>query len=321
MISVIIPYYNPDSNPLLEHLLGRAVKSALAQNVDIEVIVVDDGSPNPPRSIIGELGDSHARLLEAPHGRLGAARNHGIEASRGDVLAFLDADDYYFEGTLKPCLECMLSHEADLLGFGFRICSSEECDAPQPATARCTEPVTGNRYMIGNTPYGSSCMYLISRNLICDNSLRFAEGTYMEDEDFTPRLLFFSRRFVQCNVVTYAYCRRKDSITTSPMYDERAANTLNVLSRLQKFMSDHEEDDCRGLERKIRFLAVDHLRNTMRRPDWRKALPLQTEALHNLGLWPLQDAPYGLGYRIFVALSGTAAGRKILHMNEKRYRE
>lgn len=321
MISVIIPYYNPGCDSLIERLLERAVESVLSQDTDVEVIVVDDGSPVPPRNLFFKLGDSRTRLIEATHGRLGAARNRGIEAAKGDVLAFLDADDYYFEGTLRLCLDCMERNGADLLGFGFKICGEEGCDAPDNGSFGCTAPVTGKQYMAGSTPFGSSCMYLARRSLIYDNELRFAENTYMEDEDFTPRMLFFSRRFVCCDIVAYAYCRREGSITTTHLYDEHAVNTLNVTARLQLFMEAHKAEDCRGIQRKIRYLAMDHIRHTLRRPDWRKALPVQAEALRKMELWPLQKAGYGLKYSLFVMLSNTAAGRQILHINEKKYSE
>lgn len=324
MISVIIPYYNPESDTTPEHLLERAVRSVLSQFCSqdaIQVIVVDDGSPNPPQKTIYGIGDNRVQLIEAKHGCLGAARNCGIEAAQGDVLAFLDADDYYFPGTLQKCLDVMRKSRADLFGFRFKICAEDGSEPTEQQTIHLSEPVTGNEYMVRHTPFGSSCMYLISRSLLIGNNLRFAENTYMEDEDFTPRLLFHSKRFVASDALVYAYCRRSGSITTAPLYDERAINTLNVIKRLVEFRQSVAAEHPQGIDRKIHFLAIDHIRRTLRRPDWRESLPVQTAALQAEGLWPLfRTSAYGIRYRLFTTLSRWRAGLAVLHINEKRYR-
>lgn len=338
MISIIIPYYNPSGEEQLEKMLRRAISSAVSQarpnSDDIEVIVVDDGSPRPPREAVSAFNSYPVRLIEAEHGRLGAARNRGIEAAGGEIIAFLDADDYYFNDTLMPCAEAMRAADADLLQFRFAMLyesagsdishSSEQCAEATPTGGhkppQLSEPVPGREYMVHHTPFGSSCMYLIRRSLIEDNNLRFAENTYMEDEDFTPRLLFFSRRFVTSDATVYAYCRHEGSITTAPMYDERAENTLNVIRRLIAFRDSQNVGQRDGLDRKIRFLAMDHIRRTLRRPDWKRSLNTQTEALREMDLWPLANAAYGIRYRLFTALAGSRFGIRLLHLNEKRYR-
>lgn len=337
MISVIIPYYNPSGDSLLEKLLTRSIYSAVFQSAsstyDIEVIVVDDGSSVPPRNAVSSFDGSQVHLIEAQHGRLGAARNRGIDAARGEIIAFLDADDYYFKDSLMPCVRALQETGADLLGFRFAMLHETDesihdleasdtgirTECTTDITPKFRTPVSGRKYMAEHTPFGSSCMYLIRRSLLTDNNLRFAENTYMEDEDFTPRLLFFSRQFIESDAKVYAYCRREGSITTAPIYDERAANTLGVLRRLIAFREEHANELCDGLDRKIRFLAMDHIRRTLRRPDWKCALPMQTEALRELGLWPLIPASYGWKYRLFTFLIKGSAGIRILRLNERRY--
>ncbi|EMA58880.1 glycosyltransferase family 2 protein [Halorubrum lipolyticum] len=87
-VSVIIPTYNRAET------LARAVDSALAQTVDdIEVLVVDDGSTDGTRALIEE-GDPRVRYLAHDTNRgVSAARNTGVEAARGEYVAFLDSDD------------------------------------------------------------------------------------------------------------------------------------------------------------------------------------------------------------------------------------
>ena len=209
MISVIIPYYNPDNDSSLQQLLGRAISSVAPATGDKEafqILVVDDGSPVPPRDVVSDFRDMRISLVEIAHGGLGAARNSGIAKADGDIIAFIDADDYYFPDILGQCVTEMRRTDADLFSFNLKICTGGTIRQPQGNRIRISAPVSGNDYMSRHTPFGSCCRFLISKELLTHNNLKFAENTYMEDEDFTPRLLFFSRRYVQMPRHTHIAC-------------------------------------------------------------------------------------------------------------------
>jgi glycosyltransferase involved in cell wall biosynthesis len=88
-VSVIIPTYNT------ARFLVQAIDSVLAQSLrDFEIIVVDDGSTDDTRSILRRYGDAIRTVHQANLG-VSAARNAGIAASRGRLVAFLDADDVW----------------------------------------------------------------------------------------------------------------------------------------------------------------------------------------------------------------------------------
>jgi glycosyltransferase involved in cell wall biosynthesis len=87
-VSVIIPLFN--KAPYVE----RALASVIAQSfTDFEVIVVDDGSTDAGAQIVAAHNDPRVRLLKQDNAGPGAARNRGIDEARGELLAFLDADD------------------------------------------------------------------------------------------------------------------------------------------------------------------------------------------------------------------------------------
>lgn len=94
-ISVIIPCFNAAST------LVAAVESAIAQDVDSEIILIDDGSTDNTADVIRQLlsrfGGRIAAVTQTNQGQ-GAARNRGIQLARGKYLAFLDADDQYRPG-------------------------------------------------------------------------------------------------------------------------------------------------------------------------------------------------------------------------------
>ena len=117
-ISVIIPTYNH------ARFLRDAVDSALAQTyAPLEVIVVDDGSTDATPRILAAYGD-RIRAIRRENGGVGAARNTGIAAARGELLAFLDSDDIW-----RPAkLEMQVARfEADP-GLGLVHCRAETFD-------------------------------------------------------------------------------------------------------------------------------------------------------------------------------------------------
>jgi glycosyltransferase involved in cell wall biosynthesis len=94
VVSVIIPTYNSAA------FLREAIQSVLSQTyVDFEVVVVDDGSTDNTESEVHSFGDRVCYVKQQNQGA-GAARNHGINRSRGKYVAFLDADDLWLPGKL-----------------------------------------------------------------------------------------------------------------------------------------------------------------------------------------------------------------------------
>ena len=114
MVSVIIPTFNRSN------LVSEALASVLAQEVvDLEVIVVDDGSVDDTASVLASF-ESAIRPLFQVHAGVSAARNNGIRAARGEWLAFLDSDDLWLPQKLSMQLE-FFNKRPD-----FKICQTEE---------------------------------------------------------------------------------------------------------------------------------------------------------------------------------------------------
>ena len=103
-VTVIIPLYNK------ERTVARAIGSVQAQEfTDFEVIVVDDGSSDQGPQFVQDLGDPRFRLVHQPNAGPGSARNHGGRLARGDLLAFLDADDEWRAEYLATMVATLVS--------------------------------------------------------------------------------------------------------------------------------------------------------------------------------------------------------------------
>lgn len=90
MISVVIPLYNKEGQ--IAHTL-QSVFTQTFQN--FEIVVVDDGSTDNSVEEVEKFDDSRIRLIHQTNAGVSAARNRGIEEARGELIAFLDADDVW----------------------------------------------------------------------------------------------------------------------------------------------------------------------------------------------------------------------------------
>ena len=99
LVSILINNYN------YARFLGAAIDSALEQTYPkVEVIVVDDGSTDGSREIIASYGNRIIAVLKENGGQ-GSAFNAGVAASRGDILCFLDADDFFYADKVSHVVE------------------------------------------------------------------------------------------------------------------------------------------------------------------------------------------------------------------------
>ena len=119
-ISVVIPVYNG------ELFIARAITSVLNQSVKpYELIVVNDGSKDHTGEILATYGDT-VKVVSIANGGVANARNVGIKACTGDYIAFLDADDIWYEHKLKLQLEVFERYPQ----VGFCCCDYAYFDEP-----------------------------------------------------------------------------------------------------------------------------------------------------------------------------------------------
>ena len=112
LVSIIINNYN------YERFLAEAIDSALNQTYqNLEVIVVDDGSTDNSRQIIKGYGDRIISILQA-NGKQAAAFNSGFARSKGDIIIFLDSDDYLFP---QAVAEIIAIWQSDLAKVHYRL--------------------------------------------------------------------------------------------------------------------------------------------------------------------------------------------------------
>ncbi|HQN10406.1 MAG TPA: glycosyltransferase family A protein [Thermoanaerobaculia bacterium] len=173
-VSVVIPLFNKARH------IGRAVRSVLAQTyTDFELVVIDDASTDDSGEIVQRMIEPRLRLVSQENRGECGARNRGIEESRHDLIAFLDADDEWFPGFLEIVLGLRARHpEAGMYSAAY--CFGHVDSLERPAFVGCPEGREGGlipdyfESSLGPQPVTSSSV-LIPRKVL-DEVGRFPKG-------------------------------------------------------------------------------------------------------------------------------------------------
>jgi glycosyltransferase involved in cell wall biosynthesis len=211
----VIPVYK------VEAYLDQCVQSVLDQTFrDLEVVLVDDGSPDNCGAMCDRWAerDSRVRAVHQKNGGLSAARNTGIRNATGEYVLFLDSDDWWEKDSVLSAIAAQLERTAvDVLSFNYRksyngsvepAYFSEE--APSSDKVEGLAEIVQQGYWITG-----ACNKAIRRSLLTENGLYFREGITSEDIDWTLRLGLKAQTFAFANVCVFVYRQRSASISHS----------------------------------------------------------------------------------------------------------
>lgn len=252
-VSIVIPAYNA------ERFIGAAIESALAQTYrNCELIVVDDGSTDATAAVVRKFG-RRVTYLYQPNSRQAAARNRGIAASRGDLLAFLDSDDEW----MPTKLEMQVSRFRDDPTLGLVYCLVVRVDS----TGRISHFQSSGReglvlaeILLGNLEFGGGSTMMVPRSVLDDIGGFDTTLSPCEDTDLFWRIAArYPVGCVQEHMVRYrmhsANSHRRVDLTTPAwitLYEKALSNP--TVRRLGPWYRR------RCLGRLYKMLAGDHLR-------------------------------------------------------------
>ena len=210
-ISVIVPIYQ------VEPYLRRCVDSILRQTFqDLEILLVDDGSPDGCGAICDAYAreDSRVRVLHKENGGLSSARNAGIDAARGEWLAFADSDDWLDPDMLEILHTAALKYGAQIAECSFRRVYSDCTREETLCTGACS---TGTREDAVEGMYDWNRFKTVAWDKLYRRSviggIRYPAGRLHEDEFTTYRYCWNAETLVYVDASKYNYdCSRSDSI-------------------------------------------------------------------------------------------------------------
>lgn len=226
-LSIIIPCYG------VEKYIDRCMKTIVNQTLkDIEIILVDDGSPDNVPHMCDEWAkkDSRIKVIHKENGGLGFARNSGLDIATGEYVAFVDSDDYVDMSMYETLWNEAKSSDADVVFCGFKTEHRNGVWKDSNEVAERTEwngeDVKGFMFdMIACTPYvKEERKYQMSvwhgiyrRSLIEDNRIRFHSEREVVSEDipFQVDFLLKANKVVYLPQTFYFYCLNGTSLTAT----------------------------------------------------------------------------------------------------------
>lgn len=206
LISAIVPVYNG------QDYLEKCIQSILDQTYkNVEIIIVNDGSTDRTGEICERLQAEHGciRVITLGDDGVSAARNAGMDAAKGEILTFVDADDRLHREMFRRLYDCMERTGSDVVGCRF-FSWSGEADWQQAAAAQGTteqvEVYEADRYLREAVLQGNSrCWSKLYRCRVV-NQVRFIEGLSIgEDMLFLLKMLPFVEKIAESDFQGYGY--------------------------------------------------------------------------------------------------------------------
>lgn len=212
VVSIIIPCYK------VEKYVEQCIRSIISQTYDnIEIIPVDDGSPDNTPYILDKLSqeDNRINVIHKQNAGVSAARNSGLNVATGDYVVFVDGDDFLAKDYVEYMLQLSNINDSDFVLSQNCFMSEAERQikndffktiSPEEATALLISP----RIMVGCWNKMFKRKFLIEKKLLFNTNLFYGEGL-----NFITKVAQLSNHVTIGNRKVYYYRRNNDTSATS----------------------------------------------------------------------------------------------------------
>ena len=209
VLSVIVPIYK------VEPYLRRCIDSICCQTLpEIEIILVDDGSPDNCGKICDEYAahDPRIRVIHKENGGLSSARNAGIAIAQADIIGFVDSDDWIEPDMFSMLYQNLIKEDADIAVCGYYAhkCGQIQVKGNAEHFSQANGEAIQSIYQLSGS--GLVVWNKLFRKHLFDD-IRFPEGRIFEDVFVTVRLIDTAKKVVFDLQPKYHYMIRNDSLS------------------------------------------------------------------------------------------------------------
>lgn len=215
-VSVIVPVYN------VEKYIDRCLNSLVNQTLDdIEIIVVNDGSPDNSQKIIDKYAKKYkfVKSFIKKNGGISSTRNFGIEKATGEYISFVDSDDYVDTSLLEKLYNKAKEKDFDVAECDLKMVD-DDGNLIKEVYPTLKEDIfteeSKKKYMINMY---TSVWNKIYKKELFDNNVLFKEGVWFEDVEFLYKLVPFVKTIGFVHESLCYYVQREGSITKT--FDDR----------------------------------------------------------------------------------------------------
>lgn len=229
LISVIIPVFNG------EVYLNACIKNMLRQSYkNLEIIIVDDGSTD----LSAEIAKKYpVKLLQIKENRgLSAARNMGMDSSKGGYIHFMDVDDEINDHFYENLIEAIVITGADIACAGM-VNEKKPHRTILFEKQRTLYSVTEKLKVTNVGKWGYVWRFLFKKSFLKKNNFRFEEGRFIEDLPVTLPAVFYSDKLVVVPHTRYLYKSQEGSIMNNSEKNHKKKRRRD-LQYVKKFRHD-----------------------------------------------------------------------------------
>lgn len=260
-VSVIVPIYAVE-----KYILGCLRSIAAQTHADFECICVDDGTRDRAGQMADEFAktDARFRVIHQENKGLSGARNTGLKNAAGDVIAFVDSDDYIHPRMFEVLLSAMDTVGVDVAGCA--LADTDDVYAPiQPAikdydTKVFDAPLTA--FMTNRSVITSACSRLYKKSAI--QGMSFIEGIAFEDVPWTVEVMSEIGKYALADVPLYFYYTNPDSIMRSPWSNHKTDSYVAVINAVYDYISRNRPADLADMQRHILNRRIKMVFNRIR---------------------------------------------------------
>lgn len=261
-VSVVVPVYK------VESYLSHCVDSILNQTYrNIEVILVDDGSPDNCPALCDDYAakDKRVKVIHKENGGLSDARNKGLEQATGDYVMFIDSDDFWVdENQLALLMKAVEANpQCDFIGFNVSYYfEATNRYVPWIAYDKCITDCTNKDELIvslvktGTFPI-SAWSKIIRREFLMENKIFFIKDLLSEDIPWFLSLLEKSKNFRMLNQYVYAYRQVSNGTSITHNFSKKNFNNLFWIVRHGIEMISQSDFSKRVKESLLSFMAYE----------------------------------------------------------------
>lgn len=235
-LSIVMPSYNSDQ------YIARAIDSVLEQSFsDLEILIIDAGSQDETKRIALSYKDQRVIFLEMIGSKQGEARNYGIKKASGELIMFLDSDDYLSDqDCINDCLNFINSYDADFYNFSVRFCEGlsliKTISVGEDRVEEGSENITKlglNGAGIHTIPWNK----IYRSSFLEHNKILFPKMKEQEDMVFVIHCCAKAQKVAFCSRdIVYAEVR-SDSLSRS-MSLENVLCCIEVFKQIEKLLTD-----------------------------------------------------------------------------------
>ena len=208
LVSIVIPCYN------VEKYVKKCISSVTNQTYgNLEIVIVNDGSSDNTGKIINQFKDRRIKIINQKNGGLSSARNSGIKAAKGELICFIDGDDYIDTHFIEVLVKDMDDNDADIAACDFKkVYEDKTSKSPKILSGKTYSNIEALEKMLYFRNISNSAWGKMYKSKLFDSGIIFPVGKRYEDLATIYKLFALANRVVINKSKLYYYLQRNESI-------------------------------------------------------------------------------------------------------------